>query len=110
MRSVLWHIGVFCVWFVVGACPPNPAPDPKPTPVQPEPDPVMPPMPQPPSGATCDTACAHATEMRCSWAEPTPKGATCTDVCKASQDFGDRWDLACRTAAASCGMAESCEE
>jgi hypothetical protein len=101
------RIGLLLALAVLGACPPTPAPDPVPSP---EPDPVMPPMPLPPSGATCDTACAHATEMHCDWSQPTPNGATCTDVCKASQDFGDRWDLACRTAAASCGMAEACEQ
>lgn len=79
-------------WCALG-CPPTPTPDPPPKPVV----------------ATCATACANASELRCSWAMPTAGGASCEDVCKAAQDFGDAWDLACRTAAVTCAAADRCE-
>lgn len=79
----------------VAGCPPTPAPDPPPTPT--------------PVPASCATVCANGASMHCNWAEPTPAGAPCVDVCQAAQDFGEKWNLECRTNAASCAAADGCE-
>lgn len=71
----------------------------------PLPDPV-----EPPAVPTCATACARAAELGCPHAKPTPKGATCVEVCKNVQSSGFlRWDLRCRSIAASCAAADECE-
>jgi hypothetical protein len=86
---------------LLAGCPPTPAPDPKPTP-DPGPEP-------PPPIANCETACAHASALGCSWSKPTAKGASCIDVCQNAQTW-QPWDLACRSSAASCAAADECDQ
>ena len=73
----------------------------------PLPDPVE---PTPVYGATCADVCAHAAELGCPSAEPTPDGASCEAVCESVQASGIvRWDLGCRAAARTCEDADVCE-
>jgi hypothetical protein len=61
--------------------------------------------------ATCETVCARAAELGCSWALPTSEGATCEEVCAHSQASGIlTLNLECRSAAASCEASERCED
>ena len=89
-------------WLV--GCPPEPV-TPTPTPdsgVEPDSDEAR--------NATCSKWCAHAAELGCSSAKPTPKGGSCTAVCENVQSSGIvRWNLVCRVKAKSCAAADVCE-
>ena len=57
---------------------------------------------------TCADWCARAKALGCEAAKPTSKGSSCVDVCTNVQTGPKKWDLKCRTAAASCTMADAC--
>lgn len=59
---------------------------------------------------SCVTACTRGLEMGCRWADSTPGGGECYDVCQNAQQFGLKWDLACRSKAASCAAVDNCQE
>ena len=61
-----------------------------------------------PTVATCETACARASELGCSWADATPNGATCAQVCGNALAFGLRWGLVCRSTIKSCADVVDC--
>ena len=57
----------------------------------------------------CASWCANATSMMCASAVPSEHGATCLDVCTNVQSGPAPFDLACRSTATSCAMADGCE-
>lgn len=59
---------------------------------------------------SCGTVCAHGADLQCDWARPTVNGASCETVCEnANRIEGPlRWDLGCRTRAASCRSSDLC--
>ena len=64
----------------------------------------------PPAVPTCETACDRAAELGCAHARPTAAGASCVEVCESVQASGFlRWDLRCRSVAASCTAIDACE-
>jgi hypothetical protein len=71
---------------------------------------TVPPAPTPaPVAYTCDTYCANALRLGCSFAQPAPgDGATCADVCRTATGVV-RWDLACRSTSPTCDAINSCE-
>ena len=82
------------------------------------PQPPLPPQPTPDpwdggddrSRGTCATACARALQLGCASAKPTAHGASCVEVCSNIMGSGViRWNLPCRSAAASCVAADRCE-
>jgi hypothetical protein len=59
---------------------------------------------------TCAQVCARATALGCVSAQPTAKGVSCTEVCENLQASGlPKWNLACRTSAATCAAMDECE-
>jgi hypothetical protein len=71
---------------------------------------TFPPTPSPtPSNYSCDTYCANALGLGCSFAQPAPgSDATCADVCRSAQSVV-RWDLECRSTARTCDQVNECE-
>lgn len=62
------------------------------------------------STPSCATVCANMVKLDCPSAKPTAKNATCEQVCANFQNSGiAKWDLTCRTLAASCAAADACE-
>lgn len=92
------------VALVVGCWKPHPPDDPPPGP---------PPEPEAAGGGssfTCETVCARARELRCSWVKPTAEGHTCEDVCTNIQESNiTSWNLRCRTRATTCAVMDECE-
>ena len=63
-----------------------------------------------PGAATCATVCAKGVSLNCVFATATPKGASCETFCTNLQASGlPKWDLACRTKAATCAAMDLCE-
>jgi hypothetical protein len=86
--------------FITAGCHPMPPPDP--VPPGPPPTPVI--------GASCAEYCAHAADLECPAAQPTPGGASCEAVCLNVQGSGVLlWDLECRAAAPSCEAIDRCD-
>ena len=54
-----------------------------------------------PAQATCETACANGTQLKCDWAAPTKQGASCLEVCQ-NDAKTIPWDVATLTTATSC--------
>lgn len=68
------------------------------------------PVGPPPGRATCESVCAHLSEMGCEAALPTAKGASCATVCGNAVSTGwAAWDLECMAEAKTCEGADSCE-
>lgn len=64
----------------------------------------------PPAVPTCETACDRARVLNCAYAHPTAAGASCVEVCENVQTSGFlKWDLGCRSVAASCAAIDACE-
>lgn len=68
------------------------------------------PAPTPgPGEYTCETYCAHAKQMGCTFSQDAPgDGATCTTVCEDATAVV-RWDLQCRSTAETCDRINACE-
>lgn len=86
---------------IVTACPGPP--------VNPTPDGDAQPPPPTPGGPSCASWCAHAATMGCPAGQPTPGGASCEDVCANTLTGPAAFNVACRTAAPSCEVADACE-
>jgi hypothetical protein len=75
------------------------------------PDPNVPDPPLDPDGAapaTCESVCAHWSELGCKEAEPTPAGASCVEVCENLQQGNLPDDLDCQAAVTSCAEIDDC--
>ncbi len=86
---------VLCAWGLA-ACP-KPIPNPEP---EPELDGAAP--------ATCESVCAHWTDLGCKEAQPTPDGASCVEVCENIQQSNLKDDLECQVAVTSCDQIDGC--
>jgi len=64
-------------------------------------------QPQPTQPGTCETYCAHAIDLGCSFARPTPAGVPCVVVCQNAQGI-DPWGLACMSTAPTCEEIDKC--
>ena len=80
---------------VLLGCPEPNVPDPKP-----ELDGAAP--------ATCESVCAHWTDLGCKEAQPTPDGASCAEVCQKLQEGNLKDDLECQAAVTSCDQIDDC--
>jgi hypothetical protein len=70
---------------------------------------VTPALVIPTTGATCATACDRARALQCEYAADF-EGMTCEAVCENTQASKVlRFDLECRSTAATCEAAEKCE-
>jgi hypothetical protein len=71
-------------------------------------------VPEPPVGpdggaaATCETVCAHWTELDCEEAKPTPNGESCVAVCENIQQGNLKDDLECQASVESCEQIDDC--
>lgn len=92
--SSLLFILALATFPACGTVPPNPGPGPGPA---------------PPPAYTCSTYCDNALLLGCSFAQPAPgDGATCVEVCESATSVV-RWDLSCRSTAATCELINACE-
>jgi hypothetical protein len=89
--AVAWALPVF----VMGCPKPTPQPDP----------PVSPDGAAP---ATCESVCAHWSDLGCEEAQPTPAGDSCVDVCENLQQGNLPEDLDCQAAVTSCDQIDDC--